>query len=96
MTVRANLSYLSSFFVRNALRDEAYKSEDDFKETDKLFADEGGAEEPVETSSTQPKKKKVPSLTKTLLSLFGINFAFAVLCKLLHDGLIFIQPQLLK
>ena len=87
----SELIHLSSFLVRNAPK-ETYKSEDDKKETDKLL----GAEEPVETSSTQPKKKKVPSLTKTLLSLFGINFAFAVLCKLLHDGLIFIQPQLLK
>ena len=91
----SDLIHLSSFLVRNAPK-EAYKSEDDYRETDKLLGDEGGAEEPVETSSIQPKKKKVPSLTKTLLSLFGINFAFAVLCKLLHDGLIFIQPQLLK
>ncbi|XP_078381051.1 multidrug resistance-associated protein 1-like isoform X2 [Oculina patagonica] len=76
---------------------ENYKSEDDYRETDRLLDDEGGTEESAGNSSTQqPKKKKKPSLTKTLWSLFGINFAIAVLCKLLHDGLIFIQPQLLK
>ena len=85
-----------SFLLRNA-PNESYKSEDDYKETDSLLDDEGaGTDEPARNASSQSKKKKKPSLTKTLWSLFGINFAMAVICKLLHDMLIFIQPQLLK
>ena len=85
------------FFSRNA-PEESYEYEDDYKETDQLLDDEGRTEESEGNSSTQrkQKKKKKPSLSKILWSLFGINFAIAVLCKLLHDILLFVQPQLLK
>ena len=84
-------------FLRNAPK-ESYEYEDDYKETDQLLDDEGRAEESEGNSSTQrkEKKKKKPSLSKVLWSLFGINFAIAVLCKLLNDVLLFVQPQLLK
>lgn len=81
-------------FLRNAPK-ESYEYEDDYKETDQLLDDEGRTEESVRNSSTQKKQKK-PSLSKVLWSLFGINFALAVLCKLLNDMLLFVQPQLLK
>lgn len=43
------------------------------------------------------KKEKKPSLSKTLWgALFGMSFALAVICKLLHDALIFVQPQILR
>ena len=84
-------------FLRNAPK-ESYEYEDDYKETDQLLGDEGRTEESVGHSSSQKKQKKEkkPSLSKILWSLFGINFAVAVLCKLINDMLLFVQPQLLK
>jgi len=84
-------------FLRNAPK-ESYEYEDDYKETDQLLDDDGRTEESEGNSSTQKKekKKKKPSLSNILWSLFGINFAIAVLCKLLNDMLLFVQPQLLK
>ena len=83
--------------LRNAPK-ERYEYEDDYKETDQLLDDEDRTEESVGNSSPQKKQKKTkkPSLSKLLWSLFGINFAVAVLCKLLNDMLLFVQPQLLK
>ena len=80
--------------IRNSAR-RGHKDEDEYNETDRLLDDEGVPDENVETVSTRQKKKK-PSLTKTLWSLFGVKFAVAVLCKLFHDLIIFVQPQLLK
>ena len=84
-------------FLRNAPK-ESYEYEDDYKETDQLLGDEARTEESVRSSSSQKKQKKEkkPSLSKILRSLFGINFAVAVLCKLINDMLLFVQPQLLK
>jgi len=84
-------------FSRNAAK-ESYEYEDDYKETDQLLDEEDRTEESVRNSSTQrkQKKKRTPSLSKILWSLFGINFAIAVLCKLVNDMLLFVQPQLLK
>ena len=84
-------------FLRNAPK-EKYEYEDDYKETDQLLDDEDRTEESVGNSSPQKKRKKTkkPSLSKLLWSLFGINFAVAVLCKLINDMLLFVQPQLLK
>ena len=84
-------------FLRNAPK-EKYEYEDDYKETDQLLDDEDRTEESVGNSSPQKKQKKTkkPSLSKLLWSLFGINFAVAVLCKLINDMLLFVQPQLLK
>lgn len=85
-------------FLRNAPK-ESYEYEDDYKETDQLLDDEGRTEEFEGNSSRtqkKQKKKKNPSLSKILWSLFGLNFAIAVLCKLINDMLLFVQPQLLK
>lgn len=83
--------------LRNAPK-ERYEYEDDYKETDQLLDDEDRTEESAGNSSPQKKQKKTkkPSLSKLLWSLFGINFAVAVLCKLINDMLLFVQPQLLK
>lgn len=78
---------------------ESYEYEDDYKETDQLLDDEARTEESEGNSSRtqkKQKKEKKPSLSKILWSLFGINFAIAVLCKLTNDMLLFVQPQLLK
>ena len=85
-------------FLRNA-PEESYEYEDDYKETDRLLDDEGRTEEAEENLSRaqkKQKKEKKPSLSKILWSLFGLNFAIAVLCKLVNDMLLFVQPQLLK
>ena len=82
------------YIIRNSAR-RGHKAGDEYNETDRLLDDEGGPDKNVETVSTRQKKKK-PSLTKTLWSLFGVKFAVAVLCRLFHDLIIFVQPQLLK
>ena len=98
------------FFVsRNAPQEtreaEGEVEDDDSKETDRLLGDEGGSEDEVTENISirkrrkegKTKKQKKPSLLKTLWSgLFGMNFAMAVVCKLLHDALVFVQPQLLR
>ena len=96
---------------RNGLRevmqdaDEQSDDADNYKETDRLLGDESGPEDDIPESvlvrrnKKKPKKEKLkkPSLSGVLWSgLFGINFAVAVTCKLLHDALLFIQPQLLR
>ncbi|XP_022785081.1 multidrug resistance-associated protein 1-like [Stylophora pistillata] len=73
----------------------SHKDEDGYNESDRLLDDDNGPDENVENASTRKKENK-PSLRKTLGSLFGFKFALAVFCKLLHDALIFVQPQLLK
>ena len=87
---------------------EIQSEDDDYKETDSLLGDECESEneitENVTIQSRRKRKKKKKkskerkaSLVRTLWSgLFGMNFAIAVICKLLHDALIFIQPQLLR
>ena len=80
--------------IRNSAR-RSDKDEDGYNESDRLLDDDNGPDENVENASTRKKEKK-PSLRKTLGSLFGFKFALAVFCKLLHDALIFVQPQLLK
>jgi len=85
--------------------DEQSDDADNYKETDRLLGDESGAEDDipetvlVRRNKRKPKKKKLkkPSLSGILWSgLFGINVGVAVTCKLLHDALLFIQPQLLR
>ena len=85
--------------------DEQSDDADNYKETDRLLGDESGAEDDipetvmVRRNKRKPKKKKLkkPSLSGVLWSgLFGISFGVAVTCKLLHDALLFIQPQLLR
>lgn len=89
------------------IQDSDRESDDEnYKETDRLLGDGDVSEDDVgeQVSVRQPgkkkpkkKKEKKPSLSGILWSgLFGMNFAMAVTCKLLHDALIFIQPQLLK
>ena len=102
--------FLCLFYVeRNSTRkieDEERQSEDDdYQETDRLLGDEGSSEDERRDDVSirrrkkkeKKKKQKKPSLAGTLWSaLFGMNFAVAIICKLLHDALIFIQPQLLR
>ena len=89
-----SVDYFYLIFIRNSDR-RSRKDEDDYNESDRLLDDDSGPDEDVENTSTRKEEKK-PSLRKTLGSLFGFKFALAVFCKLLHDLLIFIQPQLLK
>ena len=79
------------------------KSADDYRETDSLLEDNRESSEqdragkrPATAQCAAQRKKKKPSLVKTLMGLFGVNFAMAVLCKLVHDCLMFVQPQLLR
>lgn len=102
--------FLYLFYVeRNSARkvegEERQSEDDDYQETDRLLGDEGGSEDErnddvsirQRRKKEKKKKQKKPSLAGTLWSaLFGMNFAIAIICKLLHDALIFIQPQLLR
>lgn len=89
-----SVNYFYLILIRNSDR-RSHKDEDEYNESDRLLDDDSGPDEDVENTSTRKEEKK-PSLRKTLGSLFGFKFALAVFCKLLHDLLIFIQPQLLK
>ena len=43
------------------------------------------------------RKEKKASLVVALWNgLFGASFAIGVICRLLHDALLFVQPQLLR
>lgn len=88
---------------------EIQGEDDDCTETDRLLGDEGGSEDEItenisirlkkktKKQKKKQKKEKKASLLRTLWSgLFGVSFMMAVFCKLLHDALIFIQPQLIR
>ena len=89
-----SVNYFYLILIRNS-GGRSHKDEDEYNESDRLLDDDSSPDENVENTSTRKEEKK-PSLRKTLGSLFGFKFALAVFCKLLHDLLIFIQPQLLK
>lgn len=59
--------------------------------------------EPTETDCLLGEKQKEkrrdgrkPSLLKVLVKMYGLKFLLAVICKLLHDCFVFVQPQLLR
>jgi len=65
--------------------------------------DDPNLPEPSETDcllGEKPKEKKKngrkPSLLKVLVKMYGWKFLLAMICKLLHDSFVFVQPQLLR
>lgn len=80
--------------AKEAKEKEGNNEDNDWKETDRLLADEGDKQKKKREKKI---KERNPSLGKTLWNgLFGVDFAKAVMFQLLNDMLVFIQPQLLR
>jgi ATP-binding cassette subfamily C (CFTR/MRP) protein 1 len=52
--------------------------------------------EDEEVKVVPPKRQCEPSLFKALIKSFGLYFATSIFFKLVHDVVLFVQPQLLK
>ena len=99
------------WFWRSEVRgnqEKEVEDEDNYRETDSLLGNEHESENDGEDISIRSKtkkkkgkkerrKEKKASLVAALWNgLFGATFAIGVICRLLHDALLFVQPQLLR